>query len=325
MNDSIILLKNRFVEEYFLQGDNIMASDRDMISSEDHELNYVLRKWGKKQSIANREILADYLKDFKADDTFQPHNRENFYKYIDQKFLKSNLEDSDITEVVDANDTNATVSGTKVIGTSGSNVGDNSSTGTKVLNNAGSYDDSKKGKGFLIPIIIIGALILLILILLLLFGFCKCPSASAPTTTTTTIVEEITTTTTIYEKQFTNETLSREVERYSPIYFVKNKAILLPGEDKKIDMIADYMKNYNSVNLKIDGHCAKVGWPKREYNLSVKRAELIKSMIQERFGKAVIETEGFGSTKEVVKNPSKSDMAKNRRTEIIIIDSDSDK
>ncbi|MBP7553002.1 MAG: OmpA family protein [Spirochaetes bacterium] len=302
-----------------------MASDRDMISSEDHELNYVLRKWEKKQSIANREVLAGYLKDFKADDTFQPHNRENFYKYIDQKFLKSNLEDSDITEVVDSNDADATLSDTKVIGTSGSNVGDKSSGGTKVLNNAGSYDDSKKGKGFLIPIIIIGALILLILLLLLLFGFCKCPAAPVTTTTTTTTIEDITTTTTVYEKQFTNQTLSREVERYSPIYFVKNKAILLPGEDKKIDMIADYMKNYNKIDLKIEGHCAKVGWPKREYNLSVKRAELIKSMLLERVDNATIETEGFGSQREAVKNPSKSDMAKNRRTEIIIIDSDSDK
>ncbi|HNZ28101.1 MAG TPA: OmpA family protein [Spirochaetota bacterium] len=297
-----------------------MASDRNMVSSEDHELNYVLRKWGKKQSIANRNILAGYLKDFKADDAFRPHNRENFYKYIDQKFLKSNLEDSDVTEVADSNDTTAILSG----GTSGSNVGDKSSTGTKVLNNADAYDDSKKGKGFLIPIIIIGALILLILLLLLLFGFCKCPAAPVATTTTTTI-EKITTTTTVYEKQFTNQTLSREVERYSPIYFVKDKAILLPGEDKKIDMIADYMKNYNSINIKIEGHCAKVGWPKREYNLSVKRAELIKSMIQERFDRVSIETEGFGSEREAVKNPSKSDMAKNRRTEIIIIDSDSDK
>jgi len=97
-----------------------MASDRNMVSSEDHELNYVLRKWGKKQSIANRNILAGYLKDFKADDAFRPHNRENFYKYIDQKFLKSNLEDSDVTEVADSNDTTAILSG----GTSGSNVGE---------------------------------------------------------------------------------------------------------------------------------------------------------------------------------------------------------
>jgi len=69
-----------------------MASDRDLISKEEHELNYVLKKWEKHQSITNREILAKKLDEFKADDSYAPHNRENFYKYADNKAIKEVLE-----------------------------------------------------------------------------------------------------------------------------------------------------------------------------------------------------------------------------------------
>ena len=69
-----------------------MASDRDLISTEEHELNYVLKKWEKKQSIANREVLIDALKKFNADVNYKPHNRENFYKYADDKKIKGKLD-----------------------------------------------------------------------------------------------------------------------------------------------------------------------------------------------------------------------------------------
>jgi len=69
-----------------------MASDKDLISKEEHELNYVLKKWDKKQSAENREKLAAALDTFKADENFKPHNRENFYKYADEKNIKNDLE-----------------------------------------------------------------------------------------------------------------------------------------------------------------------------------------------------------------------------------------
>jgi|GEM_PF-774994 len=69
-----------------------MASDRDLVSSEDHELNYLLQKWSKRQSIENREKLAEALKTFKEDENYKPHNRENFYKYVDDNNIKDILE-----------------------------------------------------------------------------------------------------------------------------------------------------------------------------------------------------------------------------------------
>lgn len=69
-----------------------MAKDADLISTEEHELNYVLKKWDKKQSKANRETLTAALKAFNGDAAYKPHNRENFYKYADDKGIKPKLE-----------------------------------------------------------------------------------------------------------------------------------------------------------------------------------------------------------------------------------------
>jgi|GEM_PF-55779 len=71
-----------------------MASDRDLVSNEDHELNYLLQKWEKKQTKENREILSNCLKEFKSNEDYKPHNRENFYKYIDDKKIKKLLENA---------------------------------------------------------------------------------------------------------------------------------------------------------------------------------------------------------------------------------------
>ncbi len=53
-----------------------------MISKEDHELNNLLRKWNKKQSIKNREKLIKKLDEFNADPNYRKSNREDFYRYV---------------------------------------------------------------------------------------------------------------------------------------------------------------------------------------------------------------------------------------------------
>ncbi len=64
-----------------------MATDAELISKEEHELNYLLKKWDKKQSIANREKLTRKIDEFNADPNYRAHNREDFYAYVN--FLDS--------------------------------------------------------------------------------------------------------------------------------------------------------------------------------------------------------------------------------------------
>ena len=71
-----------------------MASDRDLVSTEDHEINYLLKKWNKKESKKNREILISELKKFKKDAKYKPHFRKNFYKYVGDNKIEKKLEAS---------------------------------------------------------------------------------------------------------------------------------------------------------------------------------------------------------------------------------------
>lgn len=68
-------------------------ADADVISTEDHELNYVLKKYNKRQTAANRANFIDLLDTFKADSDYEPHLREQFYRYIEDTNAFDNMED----------------------------------------------------------------------------------------------------------------------------------------------------------------------------------------------------------------------------------------
>lgn len=69
-------------------------SDRDLISTEVHELNYLLKKWKKRSTQENRDLLKNKLMEFKKDKKYKNHNRKNFYYYVEDNKTKDLLEDS---------------------------------------------------------------------------------------------------------------------------------------------------------------------------------------------------------------------------------------
>lgn len=62
-----------------------LPGDAEMISKQPHELNYVLKKYGKRQTVPNREKFEALLDTFRADEDYKPHLREDFYRYIEDK------------------------------------------------------------------------------------------------------------------------------------------------------------------------------------------------------------------------------------------------
>jgi len=71
-----------------------LPSDRDQISKQEHELNYVLKKYGKRQTQDNRDKLSDALDLFLKDDSYETYFRDDFYNYVDKNNALSDLEDS---------------------------------------------------------------------------------------------------------------------------------------------------------------------------------------------------------------------------------------
>ena len=65
-------------------------SDRERIEKVDYELNYILKKFEKRQTIENREILSDIV------DKFKEKNKEDkseFYRQLEKSKEFKKLED----------------------------------------------------------------------------------------------------------------------------------------------------------------------------------------------------------------------------------------
>lgn len=68
-------------------------SDKNLVSKEDHELETILKRYGKRTTEANKDILSEAIDDFKDDEHYSPHNRENFYLYLETSDYFARLED----------------------------------------------------------------------------------------------------------------------------------------------------------------------------------------------------------------------------------------
>jgi hypothetical protein len=71
-----------------------IPSDRDQISKQDHELDYVLKKYGKRQTQDNRKKISDALDTFRKDDSYETYLRADFYNYVEKNDALSDLENS---------------------------------------------------------------------------------------------------------------------------------------------------------------------------------------------------------------------------------------
>ncbi len=106
------------------------------------------------------------------------------------------------------------------------------------------------------------------------------------------------------------------------IQFEPNSAELTPKEKKKLDSIAEILREHGERDLLITGHTAKVGPEKTSQILSVQRARsvaryLMSKKIRE---KKQIFIRGMGSSKPVAPNTTEEGRKRNRRVEITILE-----
>lgn len=68
-------------------------SDKNLVAcEEDHEMKTVLKHFKKRETNANVERLRGHCKSHKKDDSYKPHNRDSFYRYINEKNVLAGLE-----------------------------------------------------------------------------------------------------------------------------------------------------------------------------------------------------------------------------------------
>ena len=103
--------------------------------------------------------------------------------------------------------------------------------------------------------------------------------------------------------------------------FYPDSPELLPEEKGRIEQIADKLKEIledEGYTILIEGHTADVGKPVGQLNLSIERAETVRSsLIKEGLDENIITYKGYGGIMPVADNDTEAGRAQNRRVRII--------
>ena len=105
------------------------------------------------------------------------------------------------------------------------------------------------------------------------------------------------------------------------LQFKADSAELLPGEEKRLDQIAELLKLADGAQFLIEGHTASTGYEAGEMKLSKERADSIaKALTARGIGSERFICKGSGGKKPIASNDTAEGKAINRRVEITILD-----
>ena len=105
------------------------------------------------------------------------------------------------------------------------------------------------------------------------------------------------------------------------VHFTSAKFKVLPDSFKLLDQVAQVLKDYPKMRVRIEGHTDNVGSGARNQTLSQKRAEAVRLYLVSRGIVADrLSAVGFGVTRPVASNRTPRGRALNRRTEFHILD-----
>ena len=109
--------------------------------------------------------------------------------------------------------------------------------------------------------------------------------------------------------------------RLKNLQFEPDRAVLLKGEEAKLDEIAKILKESEGEFFFVEGHTADVGKPEGEKILSQERAKtVIEKLAKRGIPAEKFIYQGAGGTKPIAPNGTEEGRAQNRRVEITIID-----
>ncbi len=109
----------------------------------------------------------------------------------------------------------------------------------------------------------------------------------------------------------------------SGILFDTGKADLKPAARTNLQGLATSLQNNPQTNILIVGHTDNTGTESYNMDLSVRRAEAVKSFIvANNVSPARLSTEGRGETEPIADNSTDSGRAQNRRVELAIVAND---
>lgn len=105
------------------------------------------------------------------------------------------------------------------------------------------------------------------------------------------------------------------------LQFKPDSADLLPGEEQRLDKIAQVLKEAGNNQFLVEGHSADTGFEKGEMKVSAERAHAIAEALSRRgISASRFITKGSGAHKPIADNSTPEGRALNRRVEITILE-----
>ena len=106
------------------------------------------------------------------------------------------------------------------------------------------------------------------------------------------------------------------------IGFYPDSSVMLPGEQAKLDRIAQILMRYPERDILVSGHTALAGTAEGRMNLSIERAKAVADYLLSRNVRSAdrIVIRGYGAERPVADNSTEDGMRRNRRVEITILE-----
>ncbi|RTQ47094.1 hypothetical protein EJV47_19550 [Hymenobacter gummosus] len=104
------------------------------------------------------------------------------------------------------------------------------------------------------------------------------------------------------------------------VFFVRGKAILLPGSFPELRRLAQTLQEHPELAIRLDGHTDNVGTAAELQTLSEQRVVAVKNFLVRQGVQATrLDTRGYGGTRPVAPNDTETHKARNRRVEFVIV------
>ncbi len=112
-----------------------------------------------------------------------------------------------------------------------------------------------------------------------------------------------------------------EMFTLSNLHFETGKSTIKASSYASLDQLAEFLIRKKRQKILIAGHTDNIGDPAMNNMLSLNRAESVKKYLMNKGVPAeLIKAKGYGDTQPIADNASEAGRAKNRRTEIHIVD-----